>query len=209
MNLSRDHLSINQIADLVEDRLPPDERSSFEAHIAVCSRCSSDLSRLKHLIGVMRSDSSEDAPPSFIARAVRLFRSRSAVSPADPGSRRHVQAVLRFDSNNFAPAFGVRSGGPGARQLLFYGVALGNDLQIYEIDLRMENSGQSWIVSGQVFGQAAEGGKARLQSATSKKSALLNDQCEFNLPPVEAGTYRLVLSLADVDVEVNELKVGV
>jgi hypothetical protein len=103
----------------------------------------------------------------------------------------------------------MRSGRPLARQLLYYGVAFGTDLQIYEIDLRIETSGRSWVVSGQVFGGAAEGGQAKLHSDTSRTLATLNEQSEFILSPVDAGIYSLTLSLANVDVEVSELRIGV
>jgi hypothetical protein len=36
----------------------------------------------------------------------------------------------------------------------------------------------------------------------------LNELNEFTLPPVEAGTYKLILNLADVEVEIEEIRIG-
>jgi len=201
MSIFFPHIPVNRLADLVEGRLTPDERAQLEAHIAACARCSGELAQLERLIRLMRTDTAEDAPQSVIARAVRLFRSRSVPAPASSGSRRHVLAVLRFDSAGLAPALGVRSGEPTTRQLLF-------SAEAYDIDLRIEPAGQEWIVSGQVLGESAAGGRAELQSAMSTWQAALNAQSEFTMPPIPAGHYELILHLTDMDAEMDELKIG-
>jgi anti-sigma factor RsiW len=201
MNLFFPHIPYSRLADLVEGRLPPDERAHLEEHIATCARCSGEVAHLERLIGLMRTDTSEDAPPAVIARAERLFHSRTVSSSDSSNLRHHVLAVRRFDSLGLAPAFGVRSGEPSARQLLF-------SARAHDIDLRIEPAGQAWTVSGQVLGESAAGGQAELQGATSTTQVALNEQSEFTLPPVSAGHYRLVLRLANVDVEVDELKIG-
>jgi hypothetical protein len=115
--------------------------------------------------------------------------------------RDRIRAALHFDSLGLAPAFGVRSGKPGARQLLF---STGTD----EIDLRIESAGEEWIVSGQVLGVSAASGRAILQGLLAVRQTTLNELSEFTLPPVRAGTYRLVLCLADMDVELEEIRIG-
>jgi hypothetical protein len=141
-----------------------------------------------------------------MTRAVRLFHSRTTLKGTAPVSassnlRRHVMAVRRFDSLGLAPAFGVRSGEPSTRRLLFSADA-------HDIDLRIEPAGQAWVVSGQVLGESAGGGRAELQGVTSATQAALSEQSEFTLPPVPAGLYKLILHLTNVDVEVDELKIG-
>jgi hypothetical protein len=115
--------------------------------------------------------------------------------------RDRILAALHFDSLGLAPAFGVRSGKPGARQLLF---STGTD----EIDLRIEAAGEEWIVSGQVLGVSAASGRAILQGPLTVSQTTLNELSEFTLPPVGTGTYRLVLCLADRDVELEEIRIG-
>jgi hypothetical protein len=123
----------------------------------------------------------------------------SASSSSD--FRRRVLAVLHFDSVGLAPAFGMRSGKPGARQLLYHA---GSE----EIDLRIEPAGQMWAVSGQILGESITGGKAVLQGAEGTSEAALNELSEFVLPPVLAGTYKLTFSLANADVEIEEIRIG-
>jgi hypothetical protein len=112
-----------------------------------------------------------------------------------------ILAALHFDSVGLAPAFGVRSGKPGARQLLFHA-------GVDEIDLRIEPAGQAWTVSGQVLGGSAANGRAILQGTAGISQTTLNELSEFTLPPVQAGSYKLVLSLANVDVEIEEIRIG-
>jgi anti-sigma factor RsiW len=195
------HIPFSRLVDLAEGRLLPDERAHLETHLAACSRCSDEAAQLERLIGLMRTDTTEDAPPPVIARAVQLFQAQRLPASAAPGLRRHILAVLRFDSVGLAPAFGVRSGEPSARQLLFSSEA-------YDIDLRIEPAGQAWIVSGQVLGESTAGGQAELHGVTGANPAALNEQSEFTLPAVAAGRYKLILHLADVDVELDELKIG-
>jgi len=194
-------MSVSQLADYVEGNLPLTQRVELETHLAVCSRCSGELAELERLIGLMRADTSEDAPTSVIDRAVRLFRSRTKPKSASSDFRNRISAVLHFDSIGLAPAFGVRSGKPGARQLLFHA---GLD----EIDLRIEPAGEAWLLSGQVLGESNAGGIAVLQGAEGTSEAALNELSEFTLPAVPKGVYTLILNLTNVEVEIEELKIG-
>jgi hypothetical protein len=110
-------------------------------------------------------------------------------------------AGLRFDSLGLAPAFGVRSGEPSARQLLF-------GVEALDIDLRIEPVGQAWVVSGQILGESAGGAWAELEGAANVWWASLSEQSEFTLPPVPAGRYKLIFHLGQIDIEVEELKIG-
>ena len=201
MNKYPDHIPFHQLADYVEGRLPLTERMELESHLKACATCSAKLARLEHLIGLMRTDRSEEAPPTVVARVKRLLRSRHVPESASSGLRRTVLAVLHFDSMGLTRAFGVRSGRPGSRQLLF---STGVD----EIDLRIEPAGQAWTVSGQVLGESATSGIAVLQGEAGETQADLNEMSEFVLSSVEAGTYKLILNLANVDVEIDDLRIG-
>jgi hypothetical protein len=112
-----------------------------------------------------------------------------------------VTAILHFDSGGLTPVFGVRSVKPGSRQLLF-------STNAEEIDLRIEPDGGGWLVSGQILGQSTGQGTAILDGETGAHKATLNELSEFSLPTVEAGIYTLILSLTSVDVEINDLRVG-
>lgn len=193
------HLPFAELADLAEGRLSSDESAASLEHVAACSRCSAKLVRLEQVVGLMRTDTAEDAPPALVSRAINLFRSRAAAVSSEPSLVRRIMAALSFDSLQMSPAYGVRSGQEGARQLLYN--AGENDL-----DLRVTPSGETWIVSGQVLGAQCAGGQIELQGASGISHAELNDQCEFWLPPVPAGSYQLRLRLGLTEVEVPDLE---
>jgi anti-sigma factor RsiW len=201
MNRFLFHLPFDQLADYVEGRLAIPERKQLEAHLSVCVMCSAKVMRMQRLVELMRTDTSEDAPPSLIARVKDLFRSHHTPQSRLESARTRILAALSFDSLGMRRAVGVRSGKPGTRQLLF---STGVD----EIDLRIEPEGDSWTVSGQVLGESAAGGRAVLQSDMSVSQAELNGLSEFVLPSVQAGIYKLILDLEHVEVEIEELKVG-
>lgn len=192
------HIPFRRIADLVEGRLLAGEQAQLLAHLATCPRCTSERVWVERVIGLMRTDETKDTPPSVIAHAVRLFRPRIA-QPA-PGLLQRVVATLRFDSAQLPLAFGVRAGQPAGRQLLF-------NAEQYDVDLRVKPAGEAWQVSGQVLGPCT-GGQVVLQRATSMTQAMLNDLCEFTLPPVSSGRYVLILRLAVVEIEVTQLALG-
>lgn len=199
MNILQNHISFSQLMDYVEERLLPDEQMQLESHITSCSQCAQELGRAQRLIKFLQT--AEDAPPAVIKRAVDLFQNRPELTPVLSGLRRQILAILHFDSAGRTPAFGIRSGNSGARQLLFRAEA-------NEIDLRIEPAGQMWILSGQVLGESTGGGTVLLRGEAENSETILNELSEFILPPVQAGTYKLILNLAEVDVGIDEIKIG-
>ena len=196
MNLKFQHLPFEKIADLAEGRLAEGERSAAQAHVSGCSRCNAQLKQVEQTIKLMRADKAEDAPRGVLAAAVNLFRSRAA--RPQPSLARRVMAALSFDSLQLTPAHGVRSGQATARQMLF---SAGDN----DIDLRLQPSGETWIVSGQVLGEC-DGGSVELTGAAAEVTAELNELCEFTLSAVPSGIYTMRLRLRDVEVEVPELQ---
>lgn len=198
MNLTFQHLLFEKLADMAEGRLLASERATAEAHVSGCSRCSSQLARIEQTVNSMRTDEAEDAPRHAVASVLNLFRTRAQAS--EPSLVQRVLAALSFDSTQLTPAYGVRSGQATARQMLYSAGA--ND-----IDLRVQPSGEAWVVSGQVLGECA-GGSIRLEGTAAQVEAELNELCEFTLPAVPSGSYTLRLRLDEVEVEVPELRLG-
>lgn len=190
------HLTFAKLADLAEGRLSSNEQEVSSAHLSACSRCSAKLASLTSVVGLMRTDRAEDAPPELVSRAINLFHSR--VASRQPSLVKRIVAALSFDSLQMSPAFGVRSGQASARQLLF----VAGD---YDLDLRITQSGEMWNVSGQVFGEECSGGKIELEGETAIQ-ADLNNQCEFTMAAVPTGSYQLRLRLPDLEVEIPQLE---
>lgn len=203
MNTSLSHLQFASLVELAEKRtLVGQEEAS--AHLASCAQCAGELSRLQQVIGLMRTDASEDAPHNALAHALNLFDARRRAATPESRSGKsvvgRVLAALSFDSTQNAPAYGLRSAHAAARQLLFS--AGDNDL-----DLRIAPSGDEWTLSGQVLG-ACTGGEIELEDAAGAIVAVasLNDACEFRLHAVPTGVYTLRLRLGESVVEVPALE---
>ncbi|MDQ3664990.1 MAG: zf-HC2 domain-containing protein [Acidobacteriota bacterium] len=200
MNVVSPHIPFTTLVDLAEGRLTAEGRTKFEAHLSGCSRCAAQVARIEQTIELMSTDASEEAPGYLLASAVHLFRKRAAGPGALSGVRR-ILAALSFDSEQRSPAFGVRSGQPApTRRLLFK--AEEND-----VDIRIKESGEGWIVSGQVFGECS-GAEAELRGAIDVRRGQLNESCEFTLPVVSAGIYTLRLRLGGREIEIPDLELG-
>ncbi len=201
MRLTPRHIPFARLADLAEGRLTAAETAAARGHLEGCGACAGQAAELERVTGLMRADTSEDAPRDVLFNAVQLFRSRPPVAAETHGLLRRLVASLSFDSGARTPAFGLRSSAnAAARQLLF---SAGD----VDVDLRLVPSGDGWAVSGQVLGECAAGRVELFAEGddTSAARADLNDLCEFTLPTVPAGTYTLRLTLDDAEIEVPSL----
>lgn len=199
MPSSTDHISFELLADLADKRVSPAELEPLLAHLQACADCSRNWQKLLHLVGLMRTDDSMDAPQPLIARALNIFQRQPREETATASLFKRFVAALSFDSLSAEPAFGLRSGQTGSRQLIF-------NAEDIDIDLRISPLGDRWNVSGQVLGSECAGGEVQLQSGTEDESAQLNELCEFSLRPVTSGLYRMRLRLKDVEVEFPEIE---
>jgi anti-sigma factor RsiW len=198
VSIASPHISLAQTVDLIEGRLSVADQVQAQSHIVACARCAAELARLSRVIGLMRADTGEDAPPHVTTRAVALFRSGRV--PAFPEPRQRLLAALRFDSGRTPQPLGVRAGVLSDRQLLFVADQAA-------VDLRIIRAGELWGIIGQVFGRALSG-QVDLLGVAATAQVVINDLGEFRLPPVPSGIYTLTVRLANADVEVVGLEVG-
>jgi anti-sigma factor RsiW len=199
MNSRTGHARFEQLADLVEDRLVPSERTAVLGHLAGCARCAAEASSLERLVELMRTDDSTDPPPPVVARAVRLIRARA--DAVGTGLRRRLIAALTFDSRlTPGPVFGLRAGPAAERQMVY---SVGD----YDLELRVAEAGDAWAVSGQMLGPC-DGGHVEFAGLSGRFRTELSGMCEFRLPPAPAGAYALTVRLTELDVEITELILG-
>ncbi len=199
------HLTFEKITDFALGDAPDAEMSE---HLKSCPQCELELMRARQLVEVMRTDRTEDAPAYAVAAILRAFdeqqnkNQNSQTASIDQNSiGQKLRAVLRLDSAHLAPSFGFRSAGAAnSRQLLFFA---GDGT----LDLRITPSEANWIISGQVLGQICDG-KVELKGDTVDLETEFDSQCEFALPPIQGGTYRLRLYSESFDVEVPDLVIG-
>jgi hypothetical protein len=195
MLFGSEHISFEQLLDLIEGRLSPDDEARARAHLAACPHCTTELASTHRLVNTMRADELEDAPPHVIARAVRLMRP----APSQPSLLRRVLATLAFDSAQVQPSFGLRSGTPTARQMLF-------NADTHDLDVRITPINDHWFVTGQVLGPGADG-RVELRGPATVQTTL-NELSEFSLPLVPTGTYTLSVTLGDMAIEIPDLELG-
>jgi hypothetical protein len=197
MKSASHHVPLTQLIELIAGQLPPEAQTQIRRHLVTCWQCARHQTVLERGIMLMRRDTSVDAPADVIARAVRIF---PATPPPSTFSLRHVLATLRFDSAQPAPTIAVRAPAWRPRQLLY-------TAERYDLDLRMIQAGGMWTVKGQVLGPCS-GGLVELRGGAETAHSPLDELCTFTLPPVPAGTYTLILSLSEVEVELPGLEVG-
>jgi len=194
------HLSFEKTTDLAFGESADAETAE---HLKSCPQCELELMRARQLVEVMETDRTEDAPAYAVAAILRAFDEQQIKNQNSPtvSLGQKLRAVLRLDSANLAPSFGFRSAGAGiSRQLLFFA---GDGT----LDLRISPYEANWIISGQVLGQICDG-KVELAGNSVNLETEFDSQCEFALPPIPGGTYRLRLYSESFDVEVPDLVIG-
>ena len=190
VNSLSSHPSFQRLCDYFDERLSATERPSVQEHVSSCARCRRDLAWLGQTAALMRSDDSVDAPAHVVARAVRLVRPQ----PAGASRLQRLVAALSFDSMINRPDFAVRGGAGAERQMLF---SAGD----HDIDLRINEQNGRWMVSGQTLGPCT-GGSVTLTGAGDTVRGTMSAWCEFDLPPVPAGLYELVIALTAAESEI-------
>ena len=192
------HLDFEHLLEIAERHAIADIQTG--SHLTSCAACAEELSRIQSLLQVMQQDESVDAPRDVLAYAINVYRQQS-VKPQKTLVERMI-AALTFDSFTGNPAFGLRSGQAPARQLIY---SAGDN----DVDLRIERREQNqWAIAGQLLGQKCSGGEVTLRGENQWASAALNEQCEFTLPAVPAGEYALIVTLADIEIEVPRIEIG-
>ena len=195
MNNISPHIPFPELADLADENYPTSD--GVLEHLFACAECSSELEKLRQTIGLMRSDTTDDAPFRVVENARNFFRSRT-VSRV-PSFVKRVVASLAFDSRKAAPAFGLRSQTSAGRQLIY-------STETADIEVRVSPENE---VAGQILGATnCENRDVNLESESFSASAKLNDLCEFSFGSVPAGTYKIFVHLPDLLVETPQLELG-
>jgi len=197
MSIISPHIPFTELAELAEDKSQTSPETF--AHLASCSECSSQLQTIQQTIGLMRSDTAEDAPAELVQYAKRIFREK--VVTRGPSLLNILVAALTFDSLSNAPAFGLRSQATAGRQLIY-------STETADIDLRVSPENDQWQIAGQILGADCANGDVDLEGDGFSASAKLNELCEFSFGSVPAGAYKVSIRLPDVLIETPPLELG-
>ena len=190
------HPDFSQLLDFVEAKTTTEQHNAVSHHLEVCAKCSARHQEAEQLLSLMKTDEAIDPPRDVLAMALNLFNGRTK----QPSMVRRLVALLSFDSLTAAPRFGVRSSSSTSRQLLY-------SAEDTEIDLRVTEANSRWVLTGQILGvEECATGVIDLLGENISESTSLNDLCEFALPPVPPGDYKLTLHFSNVEVEVPRLE---
>ena len=187
------HISLKTLANIAEHGVKDAAGEIAMAHIAVCASCDDTLRRLQHLIHLMKSDTSKDAPRDVLFSAINIFSTQKRLP------FRRIVATLIFDSRSAGPAFGMRSVHTASRQLVY-------SAEQADLDLRIAVQNGECVIAGQVIGDTCAGGLVEISGANGSATASLNESCEFTLPTIPIGNYLLRVRLPDVEIEIPELE---
>ena len=190
------HISVETLVQIAEDRATAEVREAAMAHISTCVSCNDALKRFQQLILTIKSDSTIGAPRDVLTSAINIF------SQANRSPLRHIVALLTFDSRNTGPVFGVRSFATSSRQMLY-------SAEETDLELRITVQNDECIVAGQVIGEGCAGGHVEISGVAASSEAILNEECEFKLPPIPTGNYSLTIRMLDREIEIPELELKV
>lgn len=150
-----------------------------------------------HIIRLMQTDDSLDAPQDSIKWARNIFRSRAAEPKASLIQK--IVAVLQMDLSPQKPAFGERSAGAmQARQMLF-------EAGENSIDLRIKEAKGCWDIHGQILGAGFAGGTVELINDEKNYRAELTETSEFKLAGLASGNYALKCRSGETELLVEGL----
>ncbi len=82
-----DHLTLEALNDLADDRLPLDARIRAEAHVRACEACAAELAALRALLDAAQSLPRDVDPPADLWDAVQGSLASSARGPVRDASR--------------------------------------------------------------------------------------------------------------------------
>jgi predicted anti-sigma-YlaC factor YlaD len=66
---------VEAVTDYLEDRLPPEDRALFEAHLAICKGCRNYLEQMRETLRIAGAAAPKSLRPEQRDELVRLFRS--------------------------------------------------------------------------------------------------------------------------------------
>jgi len=153
--------------------------------------------KLEHIISRMQADRSVDAPADALKYVKNLFKTRAP----EPSLMTRIVAVLKVDLAPNRAAFGERSGGGEARQMLFESGDNAVDIRIAVVD-------GGFDIRGQILGDGFASGDAGVENSGFSTSSVIDDIGGFRLSSIPAGEYSLTLRDGKSEIVIEGLKLA-
>jgi len=186
------HIEFAQLVDRFESGLAiPDPILS---HLAECRPCEAEYRKLEEFFGYVRQNALEEVPQVATANILNIYQRRPEVAKTKTSVLSKL-GVLIFD--DWTTALNQRYAGLDSRQLLYQADG-------FDIDLRVELSGDRCRVAGQIFPDCI-GAAITLSKDGVAATIALNHTCEFAFDAVETGDYSLRIQSSEIDITIENI----
>ncbi len=190
------HIDFAKLVERFEGSLRPEDVHLVDEHASKCGECSIAYRKLADLFAYTAPAESEDVPQATTARILNIYQ-RKPAQENEPRLERRGLASLLFD--DWQMAVNERYSGIESRQLLF-------QVNEYQVDLRIEFSGEFAMVTGQIF-PAITNATAELIHSDRRITVGLSELGEFVFDAVPKGRYDLRIASADSEIILDQVPI--
>lgn len=187
------HIEFPQLIEKFEGTLADAEVRAIEAHLSTCPKCAAEAGKLEGFFSFAEPHALEDVPQAVTARLLNIYQ--RPLRKSESVRRRIPTALLIFDDWN--AALNERYSFGDSRQFLYR-------IGAYDVDLRLSLRENDCSLSGQIFPDCA-GGTVELVSETASETISFNENCEFEFEPVPHGIYRLLVTVGEDELVIDDL----
>lgn len=190
------HIDFAKLVERFEGSLRPEDVRLVDEHASNCRECSTSYRKLADIFAYTAPVESEAVPQATTARILNIYQRKPAQADAPQPERRGL-ATLLFD--DWQMAVNERYSGIESRQLLF-------QVEEYQVDLRIEFSGEFGMVAGQIF-PAIANATAELINSDRQITAEVSELGEFVFDAVPKGNYELRIASADSEIILEQVPI--
>ncbi|HQX55873.1 MAG TPA: carboxypeptidase-like regulatory domain-containing protein [Pyrinomonadaceae bacterium] len=187
------HIELPQFLDSFDGVSPATLNNSIADHIALCPDCSGTYHKLIDLYAYPRPVASEIVPQAATARILNIFQRR-------PQSQEPAKLVINIASlifDDWQTLVHERFSGFDSRQLLFQAGE-------FEIDIRIDISGSTCALAGQIFPELADA-LIKVESGQYVREVQTSSFGEFYLDSLPVGEYTLSITAGDVSLRIEKV----
>ncbi len=188
------HTEFETLIQHFEGKLPADEHHETAAHLRDCQTCAAESRKLEIFLGYVEKRDYEQVPQAVTANLLNIYKPKKVVAKGESFVKKLI-ATLAFD--DWQTVLNERFTMSDTRQLLY-------NTDEFDIDLRLNFTGEKCQVSGQILPDC-QNATAELFSVETSEKVTLNQDCEFVFPPVKNGIYGLRINSADTLIEIRDI----
>jgi hypothetical protein len=190
------HLKFEKLVNNFEGSLSLAEEREVSDHLRACMECGALAAKLENFFRYASADKNREVSQAETARLLNIFQPRKTARGEGESRIKKLLAALVFD--DWQTALQERLAMADVRHLLYRA-------EPFEVDLRLNFSGGSCQVSGQVFPDCTLSATAEIFSAGTSEKIFLNDYGEFVFPPLKEGVYNFRLNSGETVIEIENL----